>query len=114
MSIECRNRVGIVVGTRPEAIKMAPVIHQLQLDSQTDPNLQPIVYLSGQHRELLDEVLHLFNIVPDFDLAVMTGNQLNLLIFLPKWFQVSISFFFRLPQKSFWSMAILLLRTRPL
>jgi len=60
-----------VVGTRPEAIKMAPVIKAFG----ADPRLESIVCSSGQHRQMLDSVFALFDIVPDVDLAVMTEGQ---------------------------------------
>ena len=61
----------VVVGTRPEAIKLAPVI--LGLRDATD--LEPVVVVTGQHREILDEVLDLFRIVPDHDLAILRDGQ---------------------------------------
>ena len=60
-----------VVGTRPEAIKMAPVIQQLQKDGWADVR----VLLTAQHRELVDQVFNHFGIVPDFDLNLMSPNQ---------------------------------------
>src|SRR3954471_24476622 len=61
-----------VFGTRPETIKMAPVI----LEMQRHPSVfQPVVCVTGQHREMLDQVLETFGITPDHDLAVMTENQ---------------------------------------
>src|SRR4051794_17675068 len=70
-----RKRVGVVIGTRPEAIKMAPVVHELMRASREHPVLTPTVFLSGQHRQLLDEALGLFGVEADHDLNVMTGNQ---------------------------------------
>jgi UDP-N-acetylglucosamine 2-epimerase (non-hydrolysing) len=64
-------RVLTVVGTRPEAVKMAPVIQQLQ---QTE-NVQSRVCVTAQHREMLDQVLTLFEIQPDIDLNLMTPDQ---------------------------------------
>jgi UDP-N-acetylglucosamine 2-epimerase (non-hydrolysing) len=60
-----------VFGTRPEAIKMAPVVAELH----RRPGLDCAVAVSGQHREMLDEVLDLFEIVPDHDLDIMTIGQ---------------------------------------
>ncbi len=60
-----------VVGTRPEAIKMAPVILALQKQSWADVK----VLATAQHREMLDQVLGLFAIVPDYDLNIMQANQ---------------------------------------
>jgi UDP-N-acetylglucosamine 2-epimerase (non-hydrolysing) len=65
------KKVMSVFGTRPEAIKMAPLIHALQADE----NIESVVCLSGQHRSMLDQVLTLFGITPHHDLALMTGNQ---------------------------------------
>lgn len=65
------KKILVVFGTRPEAIKMAPVINKLiDLD---DFNTR--VCVTGQHREMLDQVLDLFNIVPDYDLNVMKKKQ---------------------------------------
>ncbi len=58
-------------GTRPEAIKMAPLI--LALHEQK--HLQTKVCVTAQHRSMLDQVLHFFNIKPDFDLDIMKPNQ---------------------------------------
>ena len=60
-----------VFGTRPEAIKMAPVVQALNVT----PGLEPMVCVTAQHREMLDQVLHLFEIEPDFDLNVMRPGQ---------------------------------------
>jgi UDP-N-acetylglucosamine 2-epimerase (non-hydrolysing) len=60
------------MGTRPDTIKMAPVVHALRA---ARPDVEPIVCVTAQHREMLDEVLRLFEIVPDVDLNVMTKTQ---------------------------------------
>ena len=60
-----------IYGTRPEAIKMAPVIRALQLHDQ----LRPIVAVTGQHREMLDQVNDLFGIKPDHDLDLMSHGS---------------------------------------
>ncbi len=65
------KRVAVVIGTRPEAIKMAPVVRALQ----TAPDMVPLVWSSGQHREMLDQALGLFDIAVDRDLGVMTPGQ---------------------------------------
>ena len=65
------TKVACFFGTRPEAIKMAPVVRALQ----QHPGLQPLIINTGQHKELLDPVLERFNIRPDHDLAVMSPNQ---------------------------------------
>lgn len=65
-------RVMAVMGTRPDTIKMAPVVHALYA---ARPDVEPIVCVTAQHREMLDEVLRLFEIVPDVDLDIMTKTQ---------------------------------------
>jgi UDP-N-acetylglucosamine 2-epimerase (non-hydrolysing) len=64
-------KVLLVFGTRPEAIKMAPLVKVLQ----ADPFFDVLVCVTGQHRQMLDQVLELFEITPDFDLAIMKSNQ---------------------------------------
>ena len=64
-------RVLTVFGTRPEAIKMAPVVKALA----AAPEIEVRVCVTGQHRQMLDQVLDLFGIVPDYDLAIMTPEQ---------------------------------------
>lgn len=64
-------KVLVVFGTRPEAIKMAPVVSQLRLV----PGLETRVCVTGQHREMLDQVLQVFGIAPDYDLSVMRPGQ---------------------------------------
>lgn len=61
----------VVFGTRPEAIKMAPLVHALK----THPRLQPVLVVTGQHRQMLDSVLEVFDLRPDVDLAVMETGQ---------------------------------------
>lgn len=63
--------VSIILGTRPEAIKLAPVIQKFK--SSSDFNTQ--VILTGQHREMVDQVMQLFNLTADHDLAIMKPNQ---------------------------------------
>ncbi len=62
----------LVFGTRPEAIKMAPLVKKLQ--SQPE-NFKTMVAVTGQHRQMLDQVLQIFDIVPDYDLNIMQANQ---------------------------------------
>lgn len=62
----------LVFGTRPEAIKMAPLVIELKKHPEF---FQTLVCVTGQHREMLDQVLSLFNIVPDFDLNIMKQGQ---------------------------------------
>ena len=64
------NRVMVVYGTRPEAIKMAPVVSALR----SSPKFETIVAVTGQHREMLDQVNRLFGIVPDHDLDLMSAG----------------------------------------
>ncbi|WP_460805747.1 non-hydrolyzing UDP-N-acetylglucosamine 2-epimerase [Microbulbifer agarilyticus] len=64
-------RVLLVFGTRPEAIKMAPLVNLLLGDSRFETK----VCVTGQHREMLDQVLSLFDIEPDYDLDIMEPNQ---------------------------------------
>jgi len=67
-----RPRVLVAFGTRPEAIKMAPVIRELQARAD---RFETVVAVTGQHRTMLDQVLAHFGIVPDHDLAIMTPRQ---------------------------------------
>lgn len=67
-----RKRVLLVFGTRPEAIKVAPLVKAFQ--QQADA-FETVVCVTGQHREMLDQVLRLFEIVPDYDLNIMKDGQ---------------------------------------
>lgn len=62
----------LVFGTRPEAIKMAPLVKELQ---KFPESFETVVCVTGQHREMLDQVLHIFNINPDYDLNIMKQGQ---------------------------------------
>lgn len=62
----------LVFGTRPEAIKMAPLVKEFQ---KYPEKFETIVCVTGQHREMLDQVLHIFEIVPDYDLNIMKQGQ---------------------------------------
>ena len=62
----------LVFGTRPEAIKMAPVVKEFQKHKD---DFNTLVCVTGQHREMLDQVLRIFNIVPDYDLNIMQKGQ---------------------------------------
>ena len=64
-------KVMSVFGTRPEAIKMAPLVKELE----NDPRFESIVVVTAQHREMLDQVLTVFEIIPDYDLDIMTLGQ---------------------------------------
>ena len=61
----------IIFGTRPEAIKMAPLVNQFLSDIRFDTK----VCVTGQHREMLDQVLNFFDIITDYDLSLMKPNQ---------------------------------------
>ena len=66
------KKIMLVFGTRPEAIKMAPLIKELQ---KYPDKFETIVCVTGQHRQMLDQVLQLFGIVPDYDLDIMKPGQ---------------------------------------
>lgn len=66
------KKILLVFGTRPEAIKMAPLVKELQNNSE---QFETIVCVTGQHREMLDQVLNLFEISPDYDLNIMKTGQ---------------------------------------
>lgn len=61
----------LVFGTRPEAIKMCPLVNELK----TRDNIETIVCVTGQHRQMLDQVLEAFHVVPDYDLSIMKDKQ---------------------------------------
>lgn len=63
--------VMVIFGTRPEAIKLAPVVEELRKNSY----LEPIICVTAQHREMLDQVLELFKIYPEYDLDIMVEDQ---------------------------------------
>ncbi len=65
------RKIMLVFGTRPEAIKMCPLVNELK----TRENLKTLVCVTGQHRQMLDQVLNAFNIIPDYDLSVMKDKQ---------------------------------------
>lgn len=65
------TKVFLSFGTRPEAIKMAPLIKEFQKRK----DVRTVVCVTGQHREMLDQVLNCFNIVPDYDLSIMQKDQ---------------------------------------
>ncbi len=66
-----KQKILVVFGTRPEAIKMAPVVKAFKADERFETQ----VCVTAQHRDMLDQVLQLFNIVPEFDLDIMKHNQ---------------------------------------
>lgn len=65
------KKVMLVFGTRPEAIKMCPLVNELKMRK----NIQTVVCVTGQHRQMLDQVLQVFNVVPDYDLSIMKDKQ---------------------------------------
>ena len=65
------KKIMVVFGTRPEAIKMCPLVKELK----SRESIETIVCVTGQHRQMLDQVLNVFNIKPDFDLSIMKEKQ---------------------------------------
>ena len=65
------KKVMVVFGTRPEAIKMCPLVKELK----TRSNIETVVCVTGQHRQMLDQVLEAFAVVPDYDLSIMRDKQ---------------------------------------
>ena len=66
------KRILIVFGTRPEAIKMCPLVKEFK---KYPEDFETIVCVTGQHREMLDQVLHIFDVKPDYDLNIMKQGQ---------------------------------------
>ena len=65
------KKIMLVFGTRPEAIKMCPLVNELKKRT----NIETIVCVTGQHRQMLDQVLQAFNVIPDYDLSIMKDKQ---------------------------------------
>lgn len=65
------KKVMLVFGTRPEAIKMCPLVNELK----TRDNIETVVCVTGQHRQMLDQVLEAFSVIPDYDLSIMKEKQ---------------------------------------
>ena len=65
------KKIMVVFGTRPEAIKMCPLVIELKKRK----SLEVSVCVTGQHRQMLDQVLHIFQIVPNYDLSIMKEKQ---------------------------------------
>lgn len=65
------KKIMLVFGTRPEAIKMCPLVNELK----TRQSIQTIVCVTGQHRQMLDQVLEAFHVIPDYDLSIMKEKQ---------------------------------------
>ena len=66
-----KKKIITIFGTRPEAIKMAPLVKELERRE----NIESKVCVTAQHREMLDQVLDLFDIKPDFDLNIMNNRK---------------------------------------
>ena len=73
------KKIMLVFGTRPEAIKMCPLVNELK----TRRDVATIVCVTGQHRQMLDQVLEAFHVVPDYDLSIMKDKQTLLQANLP-------------------------------
>lgn len=69
--IELKKKIMVVFGTRPEAIKMCPLVNELKSRESIDTR----VCVTGQHRQMLDQVLKAFDVEPDYDLSIMKDNQ---------------------------------------
>ena len=65
------KKVMLVFGTRPEAIKMCPLVKELKKRKE----IQTLVCVTGQHRQMLDQVLHAFDVTPEYDLSIMKDKQ---------------------------------------
>ena len=65
------KKIMLVFGTRPEAIKMCPLVNELK----SRPGIETIVCVTGQHRQMLDQVLEVFHVTPDYDLSIMKDKQ---------------------------------------
>ena len=65
------KKVMLVFGTRPEAIKMCPLVNELKGRS----GIQTVVCVTGQHRQMLDQVLEAFAVKPDYDLSIMKDRK---------------------------------------
>ena len=67
-----RKKIMLVFGTRPEAIKMCPLVNELK---KAPEDFETLVVVTGQHREMLDQVLRVFDVEPNYDLAIMKPGQ---------------------------------------
>ena len=65
------KKIMLIFGTRPEAIKMCPLVNELKKRKA----LKTVVCVTGQHRQMLDQVLETFGVVPDYDLSIMKDKQ---------------------------------------
>ena len=66
-----KKKIMVVFGTRPEAIKMCPLVNELKKRK----TMETVVCVTGQHRQMLDQVLEVFTIHPDYDLSIMRKGQ---------------------------------------
>ena len=66
-----KKKIMLVFGTRPEAIKMCPLVNELKKRK----NIETLVCVTGQHRQMLDQVLSTFQVIPDYDLSIMKQGQ---------------------------------------
>lgn len=66
-----KKKIMLAFGTRPEAIKMCPLVNELK----TRKSIEAIVCVTGQHRQMLDQVLSTFHVVPEYDLSIMKQRQ---------------------------------------
>lgn len=71
------KKIMLVFGTRPEAIKMAPLVKELK---KRATEFETIVCVTGQHREMLDQVLEIFDIHPDYDLNIMKQGRIYMIL----------------------------------
>jgi UDP-N-acetylglucosamine 2-epimerase (non-hydrolysing) len=69
--VTANAKIAVVVGTRPEAIKLAPLVRALR----AEPGLEPVLVSTGQHRQMLDQALGVFGLSPDVELGVMSAGQ---------------------------------------
>ena len=65
------KKILLIFGTRPEAIKMCPLVRELK----TRKDVKTVVCVTGQHRQMLDQVLDAFGVIPDYDLSIMKDKQ---------------------------------------
>lgn len=97
------KKVMLVFGTRPEAIKMCPLVNELK----TRKGIETIVCVTGQHRQMLDQVLEAFQVEPDYDLSIMKDRQ-TLFDVTDKYFKPgSKQCWKRCSRMWYWSMEIL-------
>ena len=71
MCTSLKKKIMLVFGTRPEAIKMCPLVNELKARS----SIETLVVVTGQHRQMLAQVLEVFHVIPDYDLSIMKEKQ---------------------------------------